>query len=975
MKLPRITSLPSVTASVFHTLLLLVPFTVAEAGRWETVPIGGGGYVTGLATDAAGSVFYCRTDVGGVFRWVPAQNGADGSWISLTDRMVPDATPGASGLMNVEGIAVDPNNARRLYIAAGSSKELHGIFCSEDQGVTWTQVENKIRTQGNGAHRTTGERLAIDPNNTNILWYGSTLDGLQKGVKTGNAWNWTQIPASSVPFGQQNAGVTFVACDKNQGKTIVYAGVFDPSSGGVYRSVDGGGTWEKIPGVTLTKPARAQVAANGTLYVTGGTEGVAKLHRGEAFTQLSSLPEKDANSKPIAYHGLAVNPKDPTGNTLYVAQNSPGSGMLWRSVDGGETWTKQDKTFNEGPPNYTNHKRMEPDGTPSVTGYWFGATSCLLLNPASPNELWLGDFFGVTRTRNAQDLGGTPGSFWNTLQRGQEETVVLGLKTAATGAKLIAGVADVGGFRYVDLKSRPTGTAGNGFQNPHGGNNTSIDFCEKNPNVWVRTIGSPSGWGGTGGVSNDGGVTWLRFGQLAASTVVNAPTDGWESWDVGIYLATQKAKGNNLVTLMVASSNTAEFSNSALSFHSREATDANVHPRLVINGKTNVSPVADTTVQGANPTINYGNAATLNLGYAWGQAANSRWAYLKFDLSSISGPITSASLQLNRIASTNTIKFPVGVFACTDTSWQEGAGGAATSPEGGLTWNTRLPSLSNGGDGNSKLGDPAIDYPLTNYIVGSTHLWGGRIAVSSSDPNILVWAPVNAGPHYSSDRGTTWSASKGAPGSQIAGIYTNGNSIGMSGQPLTSDRGNGNFYLGKFGGSHHEIFRSTDSGATWAKVSEVANGNSYNPRTPQLVGAPVSPSCPNGGDVWLCDDGTYGNQGGGLWRSTDSAASWTPISAITKATAVSFGKAANGQGYAVYVAGTKGSVKGIFRSDNYGASWEAIPSPTLNELTAFAGDRQNYNSVFVGTGGRGIMHYDGGAIETVQMRKIGHHAP
>ncbi len=970
MKLPRLISLSSLTASALYACLLLLPLAAAEAGRWETTPLGGGGYVTGLATDSAGSVFYCRTDVGGAFRWIPAANGADGSWISLTDRMVPEATSGAAGLMNVEGIAVDPNNARRLYIAAGSTKELHGIFCSEDQGATWTQVENKIRTQGNGAHRTTGERLAVDPNNSNILWYGSTLDGLQKGVKTGNAWSWTQIPAASVPFGQQNAGVTFVVCDKNRGKTIVYAGVYDPSAGGVYRSIDGGTTWEKIPGAALSKPTRAQVAANGTLYVTGGTDGVARLHPGEGLTKLASLPEKDGNGKPIAYHAVAVNPRDPDGNIVYVAQSSPGSGMLWRSADGGETWTKQDKTFNEGPATYTNHKRTEPDGTPSVAGYWFGATSSLLVNPANPSELWLGDFFGVSRTRNAQDLGGTPGAFWNTLQRGQEETVVLGLKTAPTGAKLIAGVADVGGFRYADVKSRPTGMAGEGFQNPHGGNNTSIDFCEKNPNVWVRAVGSPTGWGGTGAVSNDGGATWLRFGQLAARTVTNAPEGGWETWDVGIYLATQKAKGNNLVTLLVASSNTPEYSNSTLSFHSREATDAGVHPRLVINGRTNLNPVADTTVQGANPTMNYGNAPTLTVGYAWGQPANSRWVYLKFDLASISGPITSASLQLNRIAATNTLKFPVGVFACADTSWQEGTGGTATSPQGGLSWNTRLPSLSNGGDGNSKIGDPVIDYPLTNYISGSTHLWGGRIAVSSSDPNILVWAPVNAPPFYSTDRGTTWSASKGA-GSQITGIYTNGFSVGMSGQPLASDRGNGNFYLGKFGDSHHEIFRSTDGGATWTKVSEVANDNSYNARTPQLAGAPVSPACPNGGDVWLCDDGTYGNRGGGLWRSTDSAATWTAIAAIAKATAVSFGKAATGQGYTVYVAGTKGGVKGIYRSDSYGTNWEILPSPTINELTAFAGDRQNYNSVFIGTGGRGIMHYDGAAAETVQARKIG----
>src|SRR6478672_2091760 len=76
----------------------------AWAAGWETTPLGGGGYVTGLTSNSNGTAIYCRTDVGGAFRWLPAADGNNGSWVSLTDSMVPYGTAGASGLMGVDGI-------------------------------------------------------------------------------------------------------------------------------------------------------------------------------------------------------------------------------------------------------------------------------------------------------------------------------------------------------------------------------------------------------------------------------------------------------------------------------------------------------------------------------------------------------------------------------------------------------------------------------------------------------------------------------------------------------------------------------------------------------------------------------------------------------------------------------------------------------------------------------------------------------
>ena len=906
-------------------------YTTVTVPVWSTVPLGGGGYVTGLVSDPSGGTIYCRSDVGGAFRWSPTGDvNGNGSWVSLTDTMVPFGTSGAGAFMCVESIAVDPGTAGRLYVAVGNpnaSSTARGIYGSDNYGASWYLVDasNTFVIQGNGSSRANGERLAVDPNDSNILWYGSTTSGLRKFVKSGGVWTATQIASSSVPFGTANTGISFVACDANSGSTIVYAGVSDPTSGGVYRSTDGGTTWSIVGGATVFYPRRAQVASNGTLYVTAGTAGVAKLPRGGSLSLLSGLPTGQT------YHGVAVDPNDATGQKVFVASIS--STNISRSTDGGSTWTTQTTTFNEGPLTSTNHQRKEPDGLSSLTGYWFGNTSSLLVTPGDSNELWLGDFFGVSRTRNAQNLGTNPGAWWYTLQKNQEETVVLSLKNAPTGAKLLTGLSDVAGFRYLDTTMRPTGAGGSSMG---AANTTSLDFSESDNNVWARSTVATNQSSGSGAVSIDGGLNWTTFGQLAARSVTNSATAGWEEFDIGPYLKKQQAAGVTSVTMAVRSSHWLT-QNAYLRFSSKEGANP---PQLVLNGTgATLTPTADAMVYAGNSSTNFGATTELAAQNYYDQPGYVRWSYLKFDLTG-QAAITSAKLRLYRLASADTTSYSTSIYSTPTTTWVEGDGGTDNLPANEITWANKP----------------------TNFYSTPSALWmgGGRVAVSATNPTHIVWMGIkngaNATPmYYSTDRGVTWTAASGGPNSNITGIYTNGSSVSPSGQPLTADRGNGNFYAAVFGGAAHVIYRSTNSGATWTQVSTVNNGNSYNMRTPQLVAAPVSSTYPTGGDVWLCDDGTYNNNGGGLWRSVNSAGSWSAISGIGKVSAVSFGKAASGNGYTVFINGYKAGVKGIYRSDDYGVTWVKLLDPTIKDIHALAGDRQNYGKVFIGTDGRGVF--------------------
>jgi hypothetical protein len=887
-------------------------YTSEAVSGWHPVPLGGGGYVIGMVSDHTGDNIYCRTDVGGAFRW----NEASMAWEAMTDQLVPLGTPGAGGLLGISSLTLDPSLPQRLYLAAGlyTYSNPRGIYASEDGGDTWTQINSTVIVEGNGSFRATGERLVVDPNDSNTLWFGSIQQGLLKGTRSGQSWTWTTVPSTSVPFGNNKAGVTFVVCDKNGANTITYAGVYDNAgtTGGVYVTTDGS-QWTKVAGDTLGTPSRGRLAADGSLYVSGGTK-VGRIPRGGSLALLPGLPAG------TTFGALATDLNDPTGETLYVAEVTGNRyGKILRTANGGDSWSTQFQNFNSGNLGAKN----EPDGTPSVTGYWFGSIGALLVNPTKSEELWAGDFFGGYRTLNAGALGTTNGAFWNTLQKGIEETVPHALKNAPTGAKLLTGLADVNGYRYVDTTKRPAAiNGGNTFSNPNDGSTSSLDFSEVNSSVWARTWVVGSHAYGSGGVSSDGGVTWLKFGQLAEKIVAsNTTTSGWESWDVGTYLASQQAKGVDEVTLAVLSENsvTPVFSNSSIFFDSNNAIDSNVRPKLRLNGTTELNPTADTFVAHGAPTTNYGANTSLQVSYNYGAAAYTRWTYLKFNLQGVS-PITSAALELNRRTVSTAITARVGVYAVNGTTWTES----------GLVWNNKPLTLASDGD--------PVAAPKQSVK-------GGRIAVSSTDPNRIVWLPEGTGnrARFSTDRGASWTVCTTGPFSQMQSQFIPGIIINQ----LTADRVNGKFYLANFN-NDHRIYASSDGGETFNEVGMV-NGGAYNVYRAQLVAAPAADH------VWLSDDGVDTINGGGLWRSTDGGEEWTKIPGITKVSQVTFGKAASGTGYTVFINGKKDGLKTVYRSDNDGGTWTALAElPTIAPIEVMAGDRQNYGKVFIGVHGRGV---------------------
>ena len=100
---------------------------------WKNAPIGGGGFVTGIITHKTSGDRYCRTDVGGAYRWDAANN----KWIQLLDWL----NESENGFIGVEALALDPQNPNNVYMLCGTSYINGGrtaILKSTDKGNTFT---------------------------------------------------------------------------------------------------------------------------------------------------------------------------------------------------------------------------------------------------------------------------------------------------------------------------------------------------------------------------------------------------------------------------------------------------------------------------------------------------------------------------------------------------------------------------------------------------------------------------------------------------------------------------------------------------------------------------------------------------------------------------------------------------------------------------------------------------------------------
>ena len=473
-----------------------------ELYEWSDVKIGAGGFVTGIVIHPkAADIVYARTDVGGLFRWNPTNQ----LWQQLlkADNVPHDVS------ISIESIAIAPSDPNILYAATGAYTKTHEkgvtpgtLLKSSDRGNTWKILNLKLPMGGNEPWRWTGERLAVDPNNSNIVYFGSRLNGLWRSSDGGQEW--LQVNPSMIPAGEphsevsQRAGVTYVTFDASsgtiEGKTkVIYVGV---SGKGVYRTTDAGTTWQllsKGPASDLV-PQQGVVNTQGELFTTFYKQekdpqgAVWKFNNATDWQEIT--PESGKN-----YSAIAVDPNKP--NTIFTVTYPMSPNGIYRSDDGGSNWVTLDNTLEKLP--------WYPDWS-----FWT-ISGAIAVSPFHPGQVWLTNGIGIWKTED----GYGNNVKWSATVNGIEETVTFDAISTPNGASLISAIADFDGFRHESLDSFPNQSHGKGaFMTT-----TSLAYSSSNPN-FVVSVGANhhEPWKIRAGFSNDNARTWQNFPSIEKKT-------------------------------------------------------------------------------------------------------------------------------------------------------------------------------------------------------------------------------------------------------------------------------------------------------------------------------------------------------------------------------------------------------------------------------------------------------------------------
>ncbi len=246
----------------------------------------------------------------------------------------------------VTAVAGVPGNGEVFYVGAADG----GIFRTENGGTTWKALFQYESVASIGA-------LAVDPLNPQIVWAGtgeanvrndvSFGDGIYKSTDGGAHWKRMGL--------EHSFQISRIAVDPLHAGTVVVATMGSPYADdedrGVFRTTDGGATWQKVlyvgPSVGISdlamNPENSQVLFAAAYrfrrtpwsYSDGGPEDA--IYRSvDGGTTWQRLSGHGLPGKPVARIGLAIAPSDP--DVVYAVMGST-EGVLWRSDDSGDHWS------------------------------------------------------------------------------------------------------------------------------------------------------------------------------------------------------------------------------------------------------------------------------------------------------------------------------------------------------------------------------------------------------------------------------------------------------------------------------------------------------------------------------------------------------------------------------------------------------------------------------------------------------------
>src|SRR5215472_2917810 len=266
-----------------------------------------------------------------------------------------------SGRISCIAGAREPSGKITLFIGSASG----GVWKSDDSGTRYRPIFDEQPVQSIGA-------IALDPKNSKNVWVGtgeswtrnsvSIGDGIYKSTDGGETWSRSGLDKSEriarITIDPRNSDTVFAA--------VPGALWSDSPDRGLYKTTDGGKTWQLVlKGANLstgctdvdidpTNPdtmfaAMWDFRRKGWEYRSGGAVPAAAsasgLFRstdgGNTWTEITDQANKGFPKKPYGRLAVAIAPSKP--QRVYAFVESPES-ALFVSDDGGATWEKRDKS-------------------------------------------------------------------------------------------------------------------------------------------------------------------------------------------------------------------------------------------------------------------------------------------------------------------------------------------------------------------------------------------------------------------------------------------------------------------------------------------------------------------------------------------------------------------------------------------------------------------------------------------------------
>lgn len=215
----------------------------------------------------------------------------------------------------LDSVAVDSSDPKVLYVGTWSIESSGGdVYKSTDRGKTWRMLS--------GIHGKSVRAMALSPSNPKAIAVGA-LDGIYRSLDGGETWE-KITPASNAEL-KNFESIAFAPDSVN----VIYAGTWHLP----WKTDDGGRTWQNIKQGIIDDSDVFSIIIdqkNPSVVYASACSGIYKSESaGQLFRKVQGIPFSARRTRVLQ--------QDPSNSSVVYAGTTEG---LWRTKDAGATWAR-----------------------------------------------------------------------------------------------------------------------------------------------------------------------------------------------------------------------------------------------------------------------------------------------------------------------------------------------------------------------------------------------------------------------------------------------------------------------------------------------------------------------------------------------------------------------------------------------------------------------------------------------------------